>query len=474
MHTQGRAPLLIAANRGPVAVASVDDGDDSIQRGSGGLVSGMQAALAAVPDAVWVCAAMSDAERALVREAGGGRISDLPAVAEVLQGEFAVRMLGIDAQTFRNAYNGVANSTLWFMLHMLWDLTRQPVFDAVWWRQWQYYVRYNEIFAEALAAEAAPGAKVIVEDYHLFLVPKMLREMRPDLRIGLFIHTPWVTPGYFEVLPTAATHAIVEGMLGADMIGFHTTRWAELFRLTAKEVVGRDHDNIRAFPLGTDADELRERASQRDVSNALRRLERTVAGLKVIGRVDRTEPSKNVLRGLLAYRELLRNHPEWREKVVHVVYNNPSREDLAAYREYTAAVERLADKIDDEFRTEDWTPLILDIADDFPAALAVLRRSDVLLINSVRDGMNLVVQEGLLLSEHEPAVVLSRHAGAADLFGDDAFLVNPFDVSHAANALHDALMLDESERAIRAKRMREAAVALPPAEWFRAQLDALD
>src|SRR5207248_2906075 len=119
MHTPGRAPLLIAANRGPVMVTAVDEGEDTIARGSGGLVSGMQAALAAVPEAVWVCAAMNDAERSLVREAAPGRVSDLPSVAEALRGDFGVRMLSIDGPTFRNAYNGIANSTLWFVLHML-------------------------------------------------------------------------------------------------------------------------------------------------------------------------------------------------------------------------------------------------------------------------------------------------------------------------------------------------------------------
>jgi trehalose 6-phosphate synthase len=158
---------------------------------------------------------------------------------------------------------------------------------------------------------------------------------------------------------------------------------------------------------------------------------------------------------------------------VHAVYNNPSREDLPAYREYTARIERLAHEIDDEFATDDWTPLVFDIGDDYPAALAVLRRSDVVFVNSVRDGMNLVVLEGLVLSERQPAVVLSREAGAAELLGADALTVNPFDVGATVEALHEALLMPPEERAARAARMREAAVRLPPTEWFQAQLDAL-
>jgi trehalose 6-phosphate synthase len=469
----GRAPLLIASNRGPLTVVAVEDGDDEVRRGGGGLVSGMQTALAATPHAVWVCAAMNERERSLARQAPNGRISDLPLVADAMRGDFDVRLLPIDAQTFRNAYSGIANSTLWFVLHQLYDLPTQPSFDASWRRQWLSFIRYNQAFADALAAEAAPGAAVLVQDYHLFLVPRMLRNLRPDVRIAHFTHTPWVSAEYFTTLPEDVSAALVDGMLGADVIGFHTERWADLFRETARAVTGTDPAGVQVFPLGTDADAMRKLAGRRNVESELRVLDDVAGDRQVIGRIDRTELSKNVWRGLLAYRELLRTRPEWQGRVVHVVYDNPSREDLPAYREYTARIERLAGEIDDEFGTEEWTPLVLNIVDDYPAALAVLRRSDVIFVNSVRDGMNLVVLEGVVLSDRDPAVVVSREAGVADVLGDDALQVNPFDVSATAEALHQALSMPPGERAARAKRMRAAAVRLPPADWFQAQLDAL-
>ena len=342
MTSAGRAPLLVASNRGPLSVVAVEDGDDEIRRGGGGLVSGMQNALGATPDAVWVCAAMNDRERALARQASSGRLSDVPFAAQALNGDFDVRMLPIDGLTFRNAYNGVANSTLWFVLHMLYELPKAPSFDAAWRRQWASYVRYNQAFAQALAEEAAPNARVMIQDYHLFLAPRMLRTMRPDVRIGHFTHTPWVSPDYFAMLPDDVAYAIVDGLLGADVLGFHTERWAQLFRDTCQAIVGREPGGVAVFPLGTDPDELQELAGRRDVESSLRVLRDAVGDRQVIGRVDRTELSKNVWRGLLAYRELLRTHPEWRGRVVHAVYNNPSREDLPAYREYTASIERLA------------------------------------------------------------------------------------------------------------------------------------
>jgi trehalose 6-phosphate synthase len=433
----------------------------------------MQAALSATPDAVWVSAAMNDRERSLARQAPGGHVSELPLVAEALNGDFDVRMLPIDAQTFRNAYNGIANSTLWFVLHRLYELPTQPSFDANWRRQWASYVRFNQAFADALADAAAPNAEVMVQDYHLFLVPKMLRDRRPDVRIGLFAHTPWVAPDDFAILPDDVQLALVDGMLGADVIGFHTQRWADLFSATARAVAGVEAKGVRVFPLGTDADEMHRLAGRRSVDSALRVLQDVVGDRLLIGRLDRTELSKNVYRGLLAYRELLRTRPEWHGKVVHGVYNNPSREDLPAYREYTARIERLAAEIDDEFSTDEWTPLLFEIGDDYPAALALLRRTDVVLVNPVRDGMNLVVLEALVLSERDPALVLSRELGAAEVLGDDALTVNPFDVTATATALHEALLMPLDERAERAKRMRAAAVALPPVAWFQAQLDAL-
>jgi len=181
-----------------------------------------------------------------------------------------------------------------------------------------------------------------------------------------------LSPDDFATLPDDVAAALVDGMLGADVLGFHTERWAELFRATARAVAGVEPPGVQVFPLGTDAAEMHELAHRRRVDSALRVLDDVVGDRRVIGRVDRTELSKNVWRGLLAYRALLRGHPEWRGRVVHAVFDNPSREDLPAYREYTARIERLAEEIDDEFATEDWTPLVLEIADDYPSALAVL------------------------------------------------------------------------------------------------------
>ena len=474
--------LLIASNRGPVSVTAKEGGGEEVRRGGGGLVSGMISALGDV-NGLWVCSALNDRERTAARRAPENHLHE----AGYDTGGLDVRMLPIDMATFNRAYNGIANSTIWFVNHLLYDTPNKPVFDLGWRRMWAAYERYNSAFADALAAEAAPGAKVMIQDYHLNIAPRALRERRDDLRIAHFTHTPWAPPDYFAMLPEAVARDILTGLLGADHVGFHCARWADAFLACCAELLGASVSfadrtvswdgrtvQIGLHPLGTQAEEMRERAGRADVETGLRHLRELTGGRLVIARVDRTELSKNIVRGLLAYRELLRTRPQWHDKVVHVAYAYPSRHDLPEYREYTAAVQRIGQEIEDEFGTGDWTPLLLEVANDYPGSLAALQMSDVLLVNPIRDGMNLVAKEGVVLSETGCAVVLSRGAGVADAYGRDALMVNPYDVSQTADALHEALAMPAAERADRHARLVDAATALPPAEWFREQLDALD
>jgi trehalose 6-phosphate synthase len=480
--TRSGRRLLIASNRGPVQIGTGPGGRQEVRRGGGGLVSGMTSALSEV-GGLWVCAALNDRERAVARRAPRGHLAE----AGLDTGGLDVRMLPLDPSTFGRAYNGIANSTIWFVNHQLYDSANKPVFDAGWRRLWAAYERYNRAFAEALAAEAAPGAKVMVQDYHLDMAPQHLREQRDDLRISHFTHTPWAPPDYFAMLPDAVGRELLTGLLGADQLGFHSARWAGAFLDCCEEFLGARVDRqartvdwagrtvrVGLFPLGTSEPEMRERAGQEDVEAALGHLRELVGDRRVITRVDRTELSKNIVRGLLAYRELLRSRPEWRGRVVHVAYAYPSRHDLPEYREYTAMVQRVGREIEEEFGTDDWDPLLLEMAGDYPASLAALRLGEVLLVNPVRDGMNLVAKEGVVLSEPGCAVVLSRHAGVADEYAGDAIMVNPYDVTATMEALHEALSLPAGERRARAARLAAAATALPPADWFTAQLDALD
>ncbi|MEE1800499.1 trehalose-6-phosphate synthase [Streptomyces sp. JV176] len=510
--TPAPARVLVASNRGPVSYTRRDDGTLAAKRGGGGLVSGLSA-IGADDDAVWVCAALGEGDREAVRRTGG-RLD--PADT----GGQRVRMLGIEPEVYTAAYNDVANSTLWFVHHMLYQTPLEPSFGPGFRAQWAAYETYNRAFAEALAQEAAEGAAVLVQDYHLALVPGMLRALRPDLRIGHFSHTPWAPAEYFRLLPDDIAERLLLGMLGADRLGFLTWRWAGAFAECARSVLAArgltahwpedgagdgdgsgdgsgDGGRHLTFPrgstpgpsggrtylavhgLGADGDFLRERAHRPDVAERMVTLREQIgstpdgADRRTIVRVDRTELSKNIVRGLFSYRQLLLDHPEWRERVVHVAFAYPSRQDLAIYRSYTEEVQRVADGINAELGTDGWTPVVLHVQDDFARSLAAYRLADVALVNPIRDGMNLVAKEIPVLSERACALVLSREAGAYAELGEDALVVNPYDISATAAALHEALTMPTAERTDRAKRLAAAATALPPQRWFLDQLEAL-
>jgi trehalose 6-phosphate synthase len=483
LTTVARAQVVVASNRGPVSFQLSDEGELSMKRGGGGLVSAMSS-VTSQTSAMWICAALTDGDREAAIKAPSGRLRETGHDT----GGADVRMLALDPVLFDRAYNAIANRTLWFVAHHLYDTANNPVFDAAWRREWAAYVSYNEAFAAAMAEEADEAARVVVQDYHLSLAPAQLRARRPDLRIGHFSHTPWASPAYYALLPDDVARSVLLGILGADHAGFLTERWAGNFVDCCDYILGDDAKvdrsartvtvdgrttQVGVHALGIDGAELRERAGRADVASREATLRGVVGDRQMLLRIDRTELSKNIVRGLYSYRELLRSYPQWLGRVVHMVFAYPSRHDLPEYREYTAAVQRTAREINDEFSTEGWAPLHVSVADDFARSLAAYRIADVLVVNPIRDGMNLVAKEGPVLSQRGCSLVLSREAGACAELGDDALVINPYDVTQTARAIHEALSMAPAERAARTRRLAERATALPPAAWFAEQLEAL-
>jgi trehalose 6-phosphate synthase len=493
--------VLVASNRGPVSYQFGADGSLTGSRGGGGMIAGLTDGLAALgPEAsvTWICAALSDADREVARSHENS-LRDERGIP--------VRMLDIAPGTFDRAYNNVANSALWFLLHQLFDTPSQPRFGREFRRDWESYLAYNEAFADALTEETLTGQtlsgvadpRVLVQDYHLCLAPRLFRdrlgEAARDVGIGHFCHTPWAPPDYYRMLPDEVARALLDGILGADRAGFHAQRWATAFMDCCATVLGADVSRtgladpgpgpagrvtyrghvteVAVHPLGVDAPALRERARAGDVRAHVGALRQAAGDRKLIVRVDRTELSKNIVRGLEAYRELLATRPQWRGRVVHLAFAYPSRSALAEYRAYTGQVRELARQINREFRTVDWEPLVLEVKDDYPRSLAAYALADVLLVNPIKDGMNLVAQEGVVLSERGCALVLSREAGAAATLAADALLVNPYDVTETAEALHRALTMTDAERQRRSAGLAATAAADPPARWLGGQLASL-
>jgi trehalose 6-phosphate synthase len=459
--------VVVVSNRGPISF-ELDEDDRPAPAGTAGGLAGTLRPLLSGTGATWVAASMSEADRR--------------AAAEGLMAESGLRIVTVepDRDLYRMAYDVVSNAALWFCHHHLYDLPRRPRFDRHWLEAWDAYRHVNLLFVDAVAAEAPDGASVLVQDYHLSLVGSALAKARPDLRTVHFSHTPFADPNMLRTLPTNAVGELLGGMAGFGACGFHTARWEASFRgayadpeLATAAGVDRPPPTFVA-PLGPDPEAVVTEAGSAAVTEAGAELDRLVGGRKLLVRVDRVELSKNILRGFWAYEELLDTQPRWRGQVVFLALVYPSRQGLADYLAYRAEVEHTAVRINETWGTPDWTPIVLDVADDRDRSVAALTRYDVLLVNPVRDGLNLVAKEGPLLNQTDGVVVLSREAGAWDELAGSAIGINPFDVTETAGALDLALAMDDAERSSRATALRSTVRSRTADDWFADQLAAAD
>lgn len=455
---------MIVSNRGPLSFALDDGGELRIRRAAGGLVTALGPAVAG-SGATWVAAAISDADRQAAAEGGG-----------VTEAEgFRLRSMVVDLDDYRAYYDTVANGTLWFLHHGLFDAARRPRFDRVWREAWRSFRAVNRAFAEAVVDEADEGAVVLVQDYQLPLVGGHLATERPDLTVVHFTHTPFGGPDAMAMMPDEAATELLGGMAAHHACGFHTERWAQAFTASCEAVLGPGIAPATfVAPAAADAADIRRVAASEACATALAELEAKVGDRKLIVRVDRIELSKNLLRGFHAFDDLLRTHPEWRERVVFGAFVYPSREGLAEYVAYRQEVEGLIARINATWSTPGWTPILYDPQDDFPRSVAALRRFDALLVNPVRDGLNLVAKEGMLVNERAGVLALSRESGAWAELGGLALEVHPFDVVATADALHQALSMPAPERATHAAALRDVADGRTPRDWLADQLAAAE
>ena len=476
--------VLIASNRGPVSFEPDEEGELQPKRGTGGLVTALTGALQ-MTGGLWIAAAMSEGDRQQASALPDGRIEVLAEDAK-----YDLRYLTPPEETFDRFYNVISNRILWFLHHYLWDTVRSPRFGASTRQAWEDYIRVNRLFAEALAEEGhaqhLPPA-YLIQDYHLALTPAMLRKEEPGASIAHFSHTPFCGPTWLRVLPDYMADALIRGMLGADVLGFHSEAWAENFLLCCRQMARADVDmdrrivraegretHVGVYPISVDHEALAQAELDPEVRTQRRGLARWRGDAKMILRVDRSELSKNILRGLLAYEAFLQRYPSWRGKVRHLAMMNPSRRAIPEYRAYTRECLAIAERINNELGTADWQPIEVKVKDDYLGAIAAYGLYDVLMVNPVFDGMNLVAMEGPLVNRRNGTLILSRNTGACPLLGEHAVVVNPFDVGEMAEAIHRTLIMKEEERARRAKGLRKAIKENPLSLWVQRQLDDLE
>ncbi len=474
-------PLVLVSNRGPVQYARNGD-ERTAKPGHGGLVTALAGLAGHLDDAVWVCAALGEEDVAVAREHDGAAFEE-----EGVGPGLRLRLVELEAEVQHKFYAIVSNPLLWFIQHHLWDLgstpdiTRREI-DAF----ENGYVPVNERFADAVAeeVEARGGrATVMVQDYHFYLVPERVRARCPKVFLHHFVHIPWPAPEAWRVLPPAMRAAVFNGLLGNDVVAFHLQRSARNFVLGCEELLGLEVDlhgltvavgdrtvAARWYPISVDPDELAATAASPAVADQERRLAGTRREHLVV-RVDRADPSKNILRGFRAFDTMLDDHPELAERVSFLALLQPSRGDVPQYVEYLDRVRRLVADINLKHGTGDWQPIQLGLDGDFDEVVAAYKLYDVLLVNPVSDGMNLVAKEGVLVNQRGGVLALSETAGAHEELGAHAVTVHPFDIQQQADALFQALTMDSDERRDRLARSAAFVREHDVATWLRNQLD---
>ncbi|HEX4345331.1 MAG TPA: trehalose-6-phosphate synthase [Solirubrobacteraceae bacterium] len=470
------APLVLVSNRGPVTF----DADGSFTRGGGGLVTALTG-LASHRDAVWIASAMSDGDVRQAAESGGRPFE----VQTADGGEYHVRLVASDPDAYDRFYNVVANPMLWFIQHYLWDLSNAPDIrrhevDAF---EHGYKVVNADLAAAAIEQiEGVDEPVVMVHDYHLYTLPAVVRAARPDVFLHHFVHIPWTQPDAWRVLPTAIRNQIFEGVLANDIVGFHTRSYRWNFLQCCRDLLDLDvdfergivrHDGrdvwVRAYPLPIDYEATRRVAASartRELEAELKRRRRD----HVILRVDRADLSKNILRGFAAFDEFLDEHPEFLERVTFIAQLMPSRMDVAQYQDYLQRIEALVAVVNHRHGTPDWMPIQLKLRDDLEEAVAAYKNYDVMIVNAMFDGMNLVAKEGPLVNERDGVSILSENTGAHEELGEFALSVNPFDIAETADSIHAALTMSADERARRARGLRAVVTARNPGDWIDDQL----
>jgi trehalose 6-phosphate synthase len=469
-------PLVLVSNRGPVTF----DEEGGFKRGTGGLVTALTG-LAVHREVVWIASALTDGDAKRVAEAGGKSFE----VETAGEGTFQVRMVVSDPDAYERFYNIFANPMLWFIQHYLWDLSNAPDVRRHEIEAFEFgYNVVNEDLARAVVEEidGVEEPVVMVHDYHLYTLPALVRKARPDAFLHHFIHIPWTQPDAWRVLPRGVRREIYEGLLANDIIGFHTRSYRWNFLQCCRDLMELevDFENgivcfedrevwVRAYPLPIDSQAIRRTAQSEKVAEFEAELLRRRRE-HIVLRVDRADLSKNVLRGFTAFDLFLEQHPEFGEKVTFVAQLMPSRTDVPEYAEYLERIEAIVAVVNHRHGTPDWMPIQLKLKDDLEDAVAAYKNYDVLLVNAMFDGMNLVAKEGPMVNERHGVSILSENTGAHEELGEFALSVNPFDIQELADSIHAALTMAPEERERRAKGLKEIITSRDPGDWIDDQI----
>ena len=469
--------LILASNRGPIEYHFTQGGQLEARRGSGGVVTALSS-LSRYVELDWVASAMREGDREAARRAHGGRFK-VPSARENLYLRFVVS----PRNTYHKFYNIFCNPLLWFLQHYMWSSSRTPNIDRVVYDAWENgYVPVNQAFAEAVISEAEGSELppvVLLHDYHLYLASAYIRRQMPNVVIHHYIHIPWPSPSYWQLLPNSMRQAIISSLCTADIVGLQTGRDVRSFlhccqsfideaEIDYRQRTVQINDRIvqvKAYPISVDVAGLKQLVSSTRLKEYEEKL-RHLYGEQTIVRVDRAEPSKNILRGYRAFDTLLERYPQFQGKVKFIAFLVPTRTHLKQYQRYTQDVTQLIEAINNKYGTEEWHPIDFFYENNYAQAIAGMRRYDVLLVNAVIDGMNLVAKEGPTVNNRDGVLILSETVGACEQLGQNALTVAPADLEGTTQALYTALTMPPEERSKRAAALKRSIEEEDITNWL--------
>src|SRR6266404_6208775 len=481
--------LIIATNRGPVEHYLTQDKTLKQRRGAGGMVTALIGAANSM-EVTWVAMAMTEGDRIASKEAQqhGNGLLQPPQQGHKMQ----LRYVAIPKTAYRKHYEQICNTLLWFLQHYLYDATGDSTFARKIQDAWENgYCVANQAIADAVNVEIEREDTVpvvMLHDYHLYLAPAMIRQRHPTIIMQQFIHIPWPDIRCWQFLPSNIAQAIYRGLVGNDIIGFQTERDARNFLEGARTLLdgavvdfeegaiwwqGR-RIHVHAYPISISVEGERRVVQSAAGKRAAEKILPLTEGKKVIMRVDRIEPTKNILRGFQAYAQMLDEHPELRGAVTFMAFLVPSRQTLLKYQRHNADVLKMIDEINQKYGTDDWLPIHAFRDNDRTRALAAMQYYDVLLVNPIIDGMNLVAKEGPVVNQRNGVLVLSRTAGAFQQLGKASVPISPIDVTETAQALYEALTLPTDERRSKATLARQIVQRQDLNAWLSRQIDDIN
>jgi trehalose 6-phosphate synthase len=481
-HRAPSSPLIVVSNRGPIEHCR-DESGDLTRRPTGGGVAIALSSMMSRHDLVWIAGAVSEADREFASH-GLHRFS--------LDNGHRLRFVDASPYSYELFYGMFSNPVLWFLQHSLWHLLDgRPDLERDIVRSWEEgYLPVNQAFAAAVDEEIGRlngRARVMLHDYHLYVAPLFIRGRHPNVQLQHFTHIPWPGPYAWSALPRPIVESICEGMLANDSVSFQTEQSKRDFIYTClsylpdatadlgETVIRHRGRPVRVFanPISVDVFDLRRQLMSPEVTMHREALA-DHEGLATIVRVDRLDPAKNVLGGFQAFDRLLERHPEWAGKVRFLAFLVPSRESVPEYRSYKDEVFALVDDINRRYGRGGRHPVTVFYEQNRPQALAGLSLYDVLIANSLADGMNLVVKEGPVLNQRDGVIVLSTGVGAHQELGKAVLSVEPEDIQGTAEAMHRALLMGADERRDRAQTLRRTIAGHDITSWLEVQMSAFE